>query len=150
MIAKDYKHLTARTAVPQSSSKLVIETNEGLPPVPTNAISVAFIAERQHSGQQDNGRLTLTTRRADVTAQKFALSTSQRKRLQRTGRSASGTCRPGSRTVRTGRSPFFPFSSTSTLACYPALALGLKYQTDTRKHPRLLTPPIQSKSHTPP
>ena len=31
--------------------------------------------------------------------------------------------------------------STSTLAFYPALALGLKYQTDTRKHPRLPTPP---------
>ena len=45
---------------------------------------------------------------------------------------------------------FFPFSSTSTLACYPALVLGLKYQTDTRKHPYPPTPPIKSKSHTPP
>ena len=45
---------------------------------------------------------------------------------------------------------FFSFTSTSTLACYPALVLGLKYQTDTRKHPRLQTPPIQSRSHTPP
>ena len=40
---------------------------------------------------------------------------------------------------------FSPFSATSTLACYPALVLGLKYQTDTRKLPRLPTPPIQSK-----
>ena len=34
---------------------------------------------------------------------------------------------------------FFPFTSSPTLAFYPALVLGLKHQTVTGKHPRLQT-----------